>query len=148
VNGTTATRIDFYVLGAPDGRARLVTACRLAEKAFEQGLRVAVRTASPSQTAEVDDLMWTFSDRSFVPHGIWPAEPGFAAATPVLIAYGALPDSHCDVLINLADDMPSDTGRYARVCEVIAGDEDAKRSARLRWRGYRDAGLEPDTHQL
>jgi DNA polymerase-3 subunit chi len=125
-----------------------VTACRLAEKAFDQGLRVAVRTAGPAQTAELDELMWTFSDRSFVPHGVWPAEPEFAAATPVLIASGALPDSHRDVLINLGDDLPAEAGRYSRVCEVVAGDEDARRRARIRWRGYRDAGLEPDTHNL
>ena len=148
MTGTPATKVDFYLLGAADERTRLVTACRLAEKACDQGLRVAVRTAGPAQTAEIDELMWTFSDRSFVPHGVWPVEPGFAAATPVLIASGTLPESHRDVLINLADDLPADAGHYARVCEVVAGDEDAKRRARMRWRGYRDAGLEPDKHNL
>jgi DNA polymerase-3 subunit chi len=92
--------------------------------------------------------MWTFSDSSFVPHGVWPAEPGFAAATPVLIASGALPESHRDVLINLCDDIPADAGSYARVCEVVAGDENAKLRARVRWRGYREAGVEPDLHQV
>ncbi len=89
-----ATQVDFYLLGAADRRARLTTACRLAEKACDQGLRVAVRTASPSETAELDELMWTYSDRSFVPHAVWPAEPAVADHTPVLIASGALPDSH------------------------------------------------------
>jgi DNA polymerase-3 subunit chi len=148
VTGPATTRVDFYLLGSPDGRTRLVTACRLAEKACDQGLRVAVRTAGPSQTAELDELMWTFSDRSFVPHGVWPAEPGFAAATPVLIASSSLPESHRDVLVNLGDDLPAEADRYARVCEVVAGDEDAKRRARVRWRGYRDAGFMPDTHKL
>jgi DNA polymerase III subunit chi len=148
VHGASATKVDFYVLGTADKRTRLLTACRLAEKAFDQGLRVAVRTAGPAETAEVDELMWTFSDRSFVPHGVWPVEPEFAAATPVLIASGALPGSHRDVLVNLGDDLPADPGDYARVCEVVAGDEDAKRRARIRWRGYRDAGLEPATHNL
>jgi DNA polymerase-3 subunit chi len=148
VTETAATKVDFYLLGAADSRTRLVTACRLAEKACDQGLRVAVRTAGPAQTAELDELMWTFSDRSFVPHGVWPSEPDFAAATPVLIASGALPESHRDVLINLGDDLPSEADHYARVCEVVAGDEDAKRKARIRWRGYRDAGLEPDTHNI
>ena len=148
MNGTAATKVDFYLLAAADGRTRLVTACRLAEKACDQGLRVAVRTAGPAQTAELDELLWTFSDRSFVPHGVWPAEPEFAAATPVMIASGALPESHRDVLINLCDDLPAEAFRYARVCEVVAGDDDAKRRARIRWRGYRDAGLEPDTHNL
>ncbi|MCJ7452905.1 MAG: DNA polymerase III subunit chi [Steroidobacteraceae bacterium] len=148
MTGPAATKVDFYLLGAPDARARLVLACRVAEKAFDQGLRIAVRTAGPAQTAELDDLMWTFSDRSFLPHGVWPAEPEFAAATPVLIASGALPESHRDVLINLGDDLPADAGSYARVCEVIAGDEHSKRRARARWRGYRDAGLEPGAHNV
>jgi DNA polymerase-3 subunit chi len=142
------TRVDFYVLGAADPRARLACACRVAEKAYEQGLRVAVRTASPSETAEIDDLMWTFSDRSFVPHAVWPAEPAVAEHTPVLIASGALPESHRDVLINLAGDCPAEPGRYARICEVVGADEDTKRRARMRWRSYADVGFVPAKHDL
>ena len=142
------TKVDFYLLSAADNRSRLTTACRLAEKAFDQGLRVAVRTSGPAETAEVDELMWTFSDRSFVPHCVWPAEPDFAAATPVLIASGGLPDSHRDVLINLGADLPADFAHFARVCEIVAGEDDAKRRGRARWRGYKDAGLQPDSHNL
>ena len=144
----TATRVDFYVLAATDQRTRLTTACRLVEKAYEQGLRVAVRTSAPAETVEIDELMWTFSDRSFVPNGVWPADADFAAATPVLISSGALPDSHRDVLVNLGTDVPADFATFSRVCEVVAGDEDARRRGRLRWRGYRDAGLAPETHNL
>jgi len=143
-----ATQVDFYLLGGVDPRARLTTACRLAEKACGQGLRVAVRTASPSETAELDELMWTFSDRSFVPHSVWPAEPAVAEHTPVLIASGALPESHRDVLINLASDCPAEPGRYARICEVVGADEDTKRRARMRWRSYADAGFVPAKHDL
>ena len=142
------TKVDFYVLAAADPRSRLTTACRLAEKAYEQGLRVAVRTSAPAETVEIDELMWTFSDRSFVPHGVWPADPDFATATPVLISSGALPDSHRDVLVNLAADMPADFTAFSRICEVVAGDDDAKRRARLRWRGYKEAGLAPENHNL
>jgi len=137
-------KVDFYLLAAAEPRARLVTFCRLAEKALEQGLKVAVRTSSPGETAEVDDLLWTFADRSFVPHGVWPAEPEFAAATPVLIGSSALPDTHRDVLFNLAPDAPADVSGYARVCEVVGGDEESRQRARLRWRAYRDAGCSPE----
>ena len=142
------TQVDFYLLGAADPRARLTTACRIAEKACGQGLRVAVRTASPAETAELDELMWTFADRSFVPHSVWPAEPAVAEHTPVLIASGALPDSHRDVLINLGADSPADPSRFGRICEVVGADEDTKRRARIRWRGYRDAGLAPVSHDV
>jgi DNA polymerase-3 subunit chi len=142
------TKVDFYLLAAPDARARLMTACRLAEKACDQGLRVAVRTSGPAETAEVDEFMWTFSDRSFVPHGVLPADPAFVAATPVLIASGALPDSHRDVLINLGTDVPGDFASFGRVCEIVGGDETARRAARERWRGYKSAGVTPESHNL
>ncbi len=135
-----STQVDFYVLGAADRRSRLTTACRLAEKAYEQGLKVAVRTSSPAETAEVDDLLWTFSDRSFVPHGVWP--------TPVMIANGALPESHRDVLVNLGADVPPEFAAFARVCDIVGGDEDSKRDARQRWRSYKQAGATPEDHKL
>jgi DNA polymerase-3 subunit chi len=143
-----ATKVDFYTLGEPDRRARLVTACRLAEKAYDQGLRVAVRTGSAAETAEFDELLWTFSDRSFVPHVVWPTEPDVVAATPVVVGSSSLPASHRDVLINLAPDAPADFSAYARICEVVGGDEDAKKAGRHRWRTYRDAGCAPEAHPL
>jgi DNA polymerase-3 subunit chi len=141
-------KVDFYLLAAADARARLTAACRIAEKAYDQGLKVAVKTSSPGETAELDDALWTFADGSFVPHGLWPAEPDFAAATPVLIGNTALPTSHRDVLINLAADAPTDFSSYARICEVVAGDEDSRRHARVRWRVYRDAGCTPGKLEL
>jgi DNA polymerase-3 subunit chi len=143
-----APKVDFYLLPVAEPRARLTTVCRLAEKAYEQGLKIAVRTASPSETAAVDDLLWTFADRSFVPHGVWPAEPEFAAATPVLIGSSAFPETHRDVLINLAPDAPPDVSGYARVCEVVGGDDDSKQRARQRWRAYRSLGCEPEKVDL
>ena len=143
-----ATQVDFYLVGAADPRARLTIACRVAEKAYGQGLRVAVRTASPSETAEVDELMWTFGDHSFVPHAVWPAEPAVAEHTPVLIASGALPDSHRDVLVNLAAEPPAEPTRFGRICEIVGGDETDKRRARVRWRSYNEAGLAPVKHDL
>jgi len=143
-----APKVDFYLLSATEPRVRLATVCRLAEKAYEQGLKVAVRTASPGETAAVDDLLWTFADRSFVPHGVWPAEPEFAAATPVLIGSSAFPETHRDVLINLAPDAPADVSGYARVCEVVGGDADSKQRARQRWRTYRGMGCEPEKVDL
>ena len=109
---------------------------------------MAVRTGSAAETAEFDELLWTFSDRSFVPHVVWPTEPDVVAVTPVVVGSSCLPASHRDVLINLAPDAPADFSAYARICEVVGGDEDAKKAGRLRWRTYRDAGCAPEAHPL
>lgn len=144
----TVPQVDFYPLSATDRRSRLLTACRLADKAYDQGLKVAVRTASPAETAEFDDLLWTYADGSFVPHVVWPTEPEVAALTPVLVGSGTLPESHRDVLINLAPDAPADFSAYARVCDVVGGDEDGRKAGRARWRVYREAGCSPEAHPL
>jgi DNA polymerase-3 subunit chi len=144
----TAAQVDFYLLSASDQRSRLLTACRLAEKGFDQGLRVTVRTSSPAESAEIDDLLWTFSDRSFVPHAVCPADAEVSSETPVLIASGDLPDSHSDMLVNLGAEVPAGFERYARVCEIVTGDEAAKAAGRVRWRRYRDAGLALQSHPL
>jgi len=143
-----STKVDFYLLSDSEPRAALKTACRLAEKAYDQGLKVVVRTDSSAATAQFDDLLWTFSDRSFVPHCIWPGDPALVAATPVLVANSSGPDTHRDVLINLAPRAADDGGAFERVLEIVAADDAAKQLARTRWRSYRDAGLEPKSHTL
>jgi DNA polymerase-3 subunit chi len=143
-----ATEVDFYLVGSAENRARLLTACRLAEKACEQQLRVSVLASGPPEAAELDELLWTFSDRSFVPHGSWPADPEFAAATPVLVGSGSPPGTHRDVLINLGPNMPEEPATYARICEVVGAGDDDRQMARSRWRSYREAGFTLDTHDL
>jgi DNA polymerase-3 subunit chi len=75
-------------------------------------------------------------------------EPAVAAATPVLIGSTSLPATHSDVLINLAPDAPADFSSYARICDLVAGDEQSRRHGRVRWRVYRDAGCSPATVDL
>jgi len=141
-------QVDFYLLSDTDARAVYRTTCRLAEKAYEQGHRVVVRTPDAASTAQIDELLWTFSDRSFVPHCVWPGEPSLVDASPVLISSAAGPDTHRGVLINLSAEMPGDGPTFERVLEIVPADEDSKRLARTRWRTYRDAGIEPKTHNL
>lgn len=144
----TGPKVDFYLLADTEPRARLRTACRLAEKAFEQGLKVVVRTSGAAQTAELDELLWTFHDRSFVPHSVWPGDSDLAAETPVLIGSGELPESHRDVLVNLCEDAPSRFEDYVRVLEVVGADDASKALARSRWRRYREGGVSPESHNL
>ena len=73
-------RVDFYILAAADSAARLRFACRLAEKAYHLKHRVHLHTASAAAAADVDDLLWTFRQGSFVPHEV--VRPGQASQSP------------------------------------------------------------------
>jgi DNA polymerase IIIc chi subunit len=60
----------------------------------------------------------------------------------------ALPESHRDVVIYLGVDARADFSAYARVCDVVGGDEDGKKAGRNRWRTYREAGCVPTAHSI
>lgn len=138
------TRIDFYILGRADRAARYRLACRIAEKAWGAGHRVHIHTDGPQESRRMDDLLWTFRDRSFVPHAI---EPGPDEDSPVTIGHSAAPPAP-DVLINLAAEAPGFFGEFARVAEIVARGQDASSMDRDRYRFYRARGCELNHHQL
>ncbi len=140
------TRIDFYVLPGDDPRARSVLACRLAEKAFSQGLRIYIHTGSEAESRQLDDLLWTFRDGSFVPH-CRVGEPA-AEEDPILIGHSHEPDSHTDVLINLSQEVPLFFGRFERVAEMVDQQARHLEQGRERFRFYRERGYELNSHKL
>lgn len=137
-------KVDFYVLSAADPQARYRLACRIAEKAYSLGHRVHIHTDSSEGAQQVDALLWTFRDRSFVPHEI---EPQLEARCTVTIGHGWEPPC-CEVLINLATQAPEFFHRFARVAEIVAQEQDSRDAGRERYRFYRDQGCEISHHIL
>jgi DNA polymerase-3 subunit chi len=140
------TRVDFYLLRDPEESARALFACRLTEKAVQQGHHVYINTESAVQLQQLDDLLWTFRAGSFLPHAVDDGQDH--GASPVLLAHGREPaDSH-DVLVNLSIDIPPFFGRFNRVAELVGGDEKQRAEARNRYRFYKDRGYALKTHEI
>ena len=137
-------RIDFYVL--PESMPPLRFACTMAAKARGQGLTVHVHTSSRDEALNLDALMWTFSDISFVPHALADEGPGTAA--PVVIGWDGAEPGPADVLINLATAFPAFADRYQRVVEAVAPASGPRAEARERYRRYRELGCELHSHEL
>jgi DNA polymerase-3 subunit chi len=141
-------RIDFYVLAsaAPEERRRL--ACRLAEKAYAQDLRVVIWSGTESEARACDELLWTFDDRAFVPHRIsrTPLELQ-DRGTPVHVTPALEGVDAADLLVNLADRLPEGLPRFARVAEIMDADEQRRRLGRERFKAYRERKLALETHQ-
>ena len=140
------TRVDFYILQdtRPDVRHRFT--CKLAEKAYKQGRQVYINTASDQQMKQLDDLLWTFRDGSFIPHDCY--SPGEHTAQAVLLGHDVEPEGPSDVLINLAGDIPAFFSHFNRVAELVSGDDTERESARTRYRFYKDRGYTLNTHKL
>ncbi len=139
-------RVSFYILADGDERARRTYACRLVEKAYLQDHKVVVRLGAGADVADFDELLWRFSDRSFVPHEV--VAIGAVGAAPVLLTSDQDPSGPADVLVNLADDVPPWFTRYARVAELVGAGDASRQAGRERFKVYREQGLEPETHNL
>ena len=139
-------QVDFYIVSSSEERRRLETVCRLADKARRLGHRVFIHTESGAQASEVDQLLWTFREDSFVPHAL--AVDSDHEADPILIGNGAEPEGQVDVLINLTRDVPLCAERCERIAEVVGGAESSRAAGRQRFRSYRERGHELNSHTL
>ena len=140
------TRVDFYIQDNADHLAQQRLACRIADKAFGKSNQVYVHTNDTQQSEQLDQLMWTFQDGSFLPHCLINSPE--SAETPVLIGHDHEPEQKTDVLINLADEVPGFFSRFDRIVELVAGDESTREKARQRYKFYRDRGYAIETHNL
>lgn len=138
------TRIDFYILEQEEPAGRELFACRLVEKAYQQGHQVYVNTVDESQAGRMDELLWTFRSGSFIPHTCVDAEDD--PDSRVHIGYGADPLQYNDVLVNLAAEVPLFFSRFQRVAEIV--DPNAREQARERFRFYRDRGYDLKSHNI
>lgn len=143
------TKIDFYILPGDADEARLTTACRIADKAVQRDCHVFICPASHNEAKRLDELLWTFSQGSFLPHRLVSEASDAAPLEPVQIGDGAGPiGERWDVLINLSSEVPDFFSRFTEVAEVVDAQADRRSLGRERYRFYRDRGYPLSTHQV
>lgn len=140
------TQVDFYILNNASLGSLENFSCKLAEKAFKMGHSIHILTCDKDQTDRLDKLLWTFNDRSFVPHTV--AGDELAANTPIHIGHNLENVSLNDVLINLQSVLPANFAQFNRIAELVSGDAQQRQSARLRYREYQQQQCTVATHEV
>lgn len=128
--------IGFYhLLATPLERALP----RLLERARAQGYPILVRCGSPERVAQLDALLWTYDETSFLPHGS--ARDGNPAVQPIWLTEGDENPNGATMLVLVDGVAAGDLSSFARCADLFDGaDENALEAARARWRRARDAG--------
>ncbi len=163
------TLVSFYILEQAAAEDHLLFACRLAEKIYTRGQRLYIHSKSEQQAAQLNDLLWSFRQGSFIPHGLYqtalqedlPIHIGYDAQGRALAkgsasvaggrmpgATDAEPEAGLDVLINLCQEVPVFFSRFPRVAEIVEPGEPGKHAARERFRFYRDRGYSIESHTI
>jgi DNA polymerase-3 subunit chi len=140
-------RVDFYVLASSEERERWKFACRAIDKAFEAEQRVLVWLEDAESMRQFDDLLWTYAQDSFVPHEPIGPESNWDDS-PVLLSAGASPPTPPDVIVNLASTLPAGRIQATQLLEIIDANDARRQAGRVRFRQYREEGIEATTHNV
>ena len=144
-------RVDFYLLASTplaeeQADDRGLVACRLLEKAYSKGHRVYVHCDNQQDAEQLDELLWTFRDDSFVPHNLHGEGP--EPPPPVQIGYGKEPRGFNDLLLNLSTSIPVFYSKFKRIIEIVPNLESEKEISRLRYKDYKMKGCDLQMHTL
>jgi len=143
--------IRFHTLGETGGPPRLKQVCTLTEQAFRAGERVLVWLEDAEALTQFDNLLWTFGDRSFVPHEPLAADPAASEAPVQLYAGTELPADaagHFTTLVMLREQASPAVLGFRTVIEVVDADPAIRAAGRARFRFYREHGVTPQHVEL
>lgn len=114
----------------------------LLEKCLERGWKTVVQTGSTERRDALDAHLWTYSEESFLPHGIRPEELNDRA-----VRLTAEPDAAAGATVRFLVDRavpPDDAAGYDRLVFLFDGnDPDAVLDARVQWKAMKGLGLAP-----
>jgi DNA polymerase-3 subunit chi len=108
-------------------------------KALERKYRVVIKAGSKERVEVLDTALWTQDPASFLPHAS--VKDGFEAEQPVFLTTEDENPNGADVLILTDGAVSQMTGDFKLCCEMFDGnDDDAVKSAREKWKMYKDKG--------
>jgi len=138
-------RVDFYKLNSQNRTRVNRFCCQLADKVVKMGKSVFVKTKDEAETRLMDEMLWTFSDSSFLPHTIQGDTTGNDA--PVIIGHKAAASGGY-LLINLSDDLPENTQNYQRIAEIINDAPQTLQKGRARYSAYKQDAYPLHYHEI
>jgi DNA polymerase-3 subunit chi len=108
------------------------------ERALGAGFRAVVLAGSEERVEQLDALLWTYDDASFLPHGA--ARDGEPERQPIWLTARDENPNGATMLV-LLDGMSSERlSEYQRCLDIFDASESAVAAARVRWKDAKAAG--------
>lgn len=134
----------FHSIGSKN---YLLYVCKLVEKGFKQKIQpIYIQTKNQQQAEQLDKLLWTFKQDSFIPHTI--VGNSGLDSTPVQIGWNENQFHTAAAIVNLSEEIPISYLESKKIHEIIDDDEVKKNKARERWKNYKSEGCHLGVHQI
>lgn len=133
------TKVFFIETRTEEKRALL---CRWVEYFYETGRKVQIVVDSGMAAQHLDQLLWTYSQSSFVPHRIISSSGSLPLPEPVVITVGPTTVEGYDVLAADGEITLESIDRYAlAILFVLMDDLEKRQESRLIWQLAKEKGF-------
>ena len=124
------------------GSKKALDACRLVERLYQSGKRVAVFLSDRGRATMFDDYLWTFAQNSFVPHVLWDGQ-GEPDDPVVVVAETLSNPNRADVLV-IGDHLgePGQAGVFPEIHDFVTASPEDQGKAKA-WEAAGFAVSEP-----
>ena len=146
-------QVDFYIIAHQVVDAKYKLASRLCNKLATLQLKTLIVTDDEASSNQLDKIMWSFSDTSFVAHECLDNKKQFSDHSFINIAENNQVDNKLlthdyQILLNLTEQTLLFHHHFERIAEVIEAGETAKIAGRNRYKNYQQEGFELKTHTV
>ena len=133
-------QVDFYLFEKAQSFADCQTfACRLIEKAYQQGNQITIENESAQAAQQLNDQLWTFSLTSFIPHQQEQKE---------YVSVTCKQKTATHILLKLTLSTNS-SNNWQRVLQIVPNNQQLKQQARELYRHYQQQmGITLNTHTI
>ncbi len=131
----------FYILDSDDDINYCT--CKIIKKFYEEGKKILVSSKNSILIDDLNKLLWTFEQLSFIPHS---TSKDYDSFTPVLLTEtgyknDSIIEKDYNIFINLDDEVKTDYYNYEIVIELVSGNEHQKNLAREKYLYYKNNRL-------
>lgn len=138
-----AIRVDFHIVKKNRAQA-LYYLAQLIETIYHEDKKIMIATENEQVSNELDELLWSYLDDSFLPHEIMKTnEPVIA---PIQISDTQL--APYDVLVNLRSTIPASLADSTKIIEIVYQDKVATDLSRQKYRQYQNRACQLQTFHI
>ncbi len=135
----TLTSIQFYHLTTTKLDQALP---KLLGKALSAGFKICVKTQTKERVKFLDQLLWTYTQESFLPHGTI-NDDKHQDKQPIFITDEDTNPNQASILITVDDADEENVESFERVLTVFDGNMEASlQKAREKWKIYKEKEFE------
>lgn len=150
---TSLQQADFYIHHAatPLQPLNLKFACQIIYQTYLKGHSMGILVANTQMATQLDDLLWTFKDISFIPH--LHRSSGVVIQTedyPIIISEKTelLEDLGLDILLLINSPLPESFSRFNKILQFCQNNSSERTFARENYQALQNAGWHIQSHKI